>query len=519
MRGRWLLVGLTWLVLLGLGAALYRFVLAPRSERQLLDETSSARRTDGGRELKLALDAFSGYCLFRSDALRTALELRGIGLECVDDGADYALRLRRLDSGELPVAVFTIDALIKACADLGKLPGTIVMLVDESRGADALLAHRSQVPDLDALNRTDARIVTVAGSPGETLSRVVRNTFNLSQLPMTGWSYLDTAAQVERQLTIDGAVKPYAYALWEPYVSNALAQPNVIRLADSSKFKGCIVDVLVVQREFLRDRADDVLELIEAYQRALFAVRQRPAGMTEVVLADARRQNLTLTAAQAEQLCRGLWWKNTSENYGHLGIRTGPEAGGLQPLETMISNLIRVLLATGAIARDPTDGQPNILYYDRLFSQLAAKNFHPAEAGAAATSEAIRVESELRALSEAEWEQLLPVGTLTVERIVFPRGAATLLPQSEAVLRQIAQTLADCPQYYLRVNGQVAAASAADPAVDAMNRELALRRAAAAVEYLRQTGVSAARMHATQTSSRANSEQYTVTFLLCQLPF
>ena len=53
--------------------------------------------------------------------------------DLVDDGADYSQRIEALQSGEIQLAAFTIDALITASAELGELPATIVALIDETR--------------------------------------------------------------------------------------------------------------------------------------------------------------------------------------------------------------------------------------------------------------------------------------------------------------------------------------------------------------------------------------------------
>ena len=47
-----------------------------------------------GNKLRLALDSFSGYCIFRSDEFKKKLADQGVDFECVDDNADYAARMK-----------------------------------------------------------------------------------------------------------------------------------------------------------------------------------------------------------------------------------------------------------------------------------------------------------------------------------------------------------------------------------------------------------------------------------------
>ncbi len=51
------------------------------------------------------------------------------------------------------MAAFPIDALLTASAARKSAPATIVALIDETRGADAVLAYRERFPNIDSLNK------------------------------------------------------------------------------------------------------------------------------------------------------------------------------------------------------------------------------------------------------------------------------------------------------------------------------------------------------------------------------
>ncbi len=83
-------------------------------------------------------------------SMPTPKRLRSTGyvLNCDDDKADYAKRMQRLKGGELQFAVATIDAYLLNGAP-NAFPGTIVAVIDESKGGDAIVAppaHRSLPP-------------------------------------------------------------------------------------------------------------------------------------------------------------------------------------------------------------------------------------------------------------------------------------------------------------------------------------------------------------------------------------
>jgi outer membrane protein OmpA-like peptidoglycan-associated protein len=143
-------------------------------------------------------------------------------------------------------------------------------------------------------------------------------------------------------------------------------------------------------------------------------------------------------------------------------------------------------LRTGGIARDPTDGMPNKLFYDRALAQLHQADFHPG-----LTAE-LRSEGdhELPPLSDADWQQLQPWGTLRVEPLVFARGTNRLTEQSEVELNALIDTLHNWPRHYVLVRGN---ASRAGTDLEA-NRKLALQRAEAVAKYLQDRGISPVRI-------------------------
>ncbi|MEZ6117579.1 MAG: hypothetical protein R3C28_13535 [Pirellulaceae bacterium] len=98
-----------------------------------------------------------------------------------DDQADYRARLEGLKSGKYDMATFTIDALIKASAELNDVPAVIVSIIDETSGADAIVGNKQTFPNVDALNRPNVQFVLTSDSPSETLARVVTN-FQLNQI-------------------------------------------------------------------------------------------------------------------------------------------------------------------------------------------------------------------------------------------------------------------------------------------------------------------------------------------------
>src|SRR5262249_29868650 len=219
---------------------------------------------------KLAIDSFSGYSVFRSEEFRAKLTARSnIKLHLADDRADYKKRIETLKSGETPLAVFTLDALINNSALFGTPPATVVMVIDETRGADAMVSYKSALPSIDAMNRPDLKIVLTPDSPSETLARLVRSEFKLPKLPRECFVAASDAEDVYKRFKEADPKDPKAFVLWEPFVSKLLKEhPQAHILIDSSRFSGYIVDVLVVEKEFLKKNREDVEAIVQAYFEA-----------------------------------------------------------------------------------------------------------------------------------------------------------------------------------------------------------------------------------------------------------
>jgi hypothetical protein len=195
--------------------------------------------------------------------------------------------------------------------------------------------------------------------------------FNLPGLA-EGWAVeADGARAVFNHLRAAKPGERKAFVLWEPYVSKALEQPGVQVLLDTSKLQGYVVDVLVAQREFLRDHPDKVKAVVEAYCRAAYAYSQRPDGLLQLVREDARSTGAeSLDEAQARQVMQGIRWKNTLENYAHFGLATAPADRGVPHLEDIVDNIVDVLVKTKALPADPVAGKHTTLFYNEILVEL-----------------------------------------------------------------------------------------------------------------------------------------------------
>lgn len=562
---RWFGVALLWLFLIAIAGGGYMLIVQPylndkhvyseyraqyvklAADAQLrgfanvpkLDESDSGARHQaavdalrvlltGGvtitEPITIAMDSFSGYAILRTDAFRNELANQGLKLKLADDGADYAKRLLALRDGRVQMATFPIDAYIKASAELGESPATIVFVIDETVGADAMVAYAAGIPTIDALNSPDTMFVVTPNSPSETLARVVMASFELPKLRVDPFVRASGAAEVLAALKKSKPNEKKAFILWEPYVTQALRVPGTHVLLDSGDFRGYIVDVIVARREFVLEHPERIRSVCEGYFRAAYQVRQQTGGFKSLVEVDSKALGLSLTPEQSEHLVNGVWWKNTTENYAHFGLQSGAPSSGtrgnVSRIEDSIRAIVSVLLRTGGITRDPTQGNPASIVYSAALKGMLESGFHPAGLiGQAASPEAMRSIGELQALTPAAWDTLAPVGRLQVERIVFARGTGTLTEHGKLALDRLADVLASFPRYYVTIRGSARSDGDAEA-----NRALAELRANAAAGYLKSKGIEVIRLRVVAASPETglagtSGEAQTVTFTVGQVPF
>lgn len=497
---------MVWLVILTICVLLYRLWWKPtevakqqQHQQEVVDATSSSHSYQ--YTIKLGLDGFSGYALLRSPELASQLRKARIKLEPVDDGANYTERMNALADGRLQMAAFPIDALLTAAASRKVLPATVVAIIDETRGADAILAYKERYPNIDSLNRSDTRFVLVGGSPSETLFRVLLHDFKLDQVSPKSIMPVASGDDVLKRYRSATPGGNEVFVTWEPYISQMKSNDAMSVLLDTSKQSGYIVDALVVSRDFLFKNEAVVKQVLEEYFRVLYNTNEKNQ-LVELIEADAKTTGSPITRAQATDLVKGIQWKNTQENFAHFGL----VSAAVPQVEDMFDRVKRVLVETKAFPNESADIDGTKLFTERVLRLLSESGFHPG-----ISMEEVRGGTALPQLTDAQWEKLAPVGTLSSPPLVFARGRAQLTEASQLVLDELVDKLASWPSYYVRVVGN--AGSVGDVEV---NKRLAAQRAASAVEYLQAKGVPAQRLKAV---TGAGTGEMSVNFVFGQMPY
>ncbi len=512
-----ILAAFVWLIVLAIGVSIWKLVIDPvrtksktESAKQQADMAkkqaeAAVAATSGtsrfSQEIAIGLDSFSGYAIFRTTEFQNQLANRGIKLKLVEDAPDYTARAAALEKGTLQFALFPADALLKTFSKLEYPPATIIAIIDETRGADAMLAYKKRFENVDRLNSPDVRFVLVGDSPSETLARVVIQDFGLNQVSKDAIVSLASPEKLIERYQNAAPSTNDVYVVWEPFVSQMLKNDALHVLTDSSKFTGYIVDTLVVNRDFLLKHEPVAEAVLESYFTSLFNYRDA-IKLSQLMLADAKLTKLQIEPEQAAKMVQGIQWKNTQENFAHFGLRQG----AIIHIENILDRISKVLVSTGAMNREPVDGKWNRLYFDRPMKQIMSRNFYPG-----VQSEAIREELALKDLPEKQWLELISVGTLSVPELVFSRGSSNLTDRSQLILKELAERLQAWPQYYLMIRGN--ASNLGD--VEA-NKQLAAKRAQGALQYLESAGIPKQRMRTIPSDITGETR---VTFGVGEIPY
>ncbi len=341
----------------------------------------------------------------------------------------------------------------------------------------------------------------VGGSPSETLFRILLHDFKLDQLTPKSIVSVASGEELLKRYRNASPTGNEVFVTWEPFVSQMKANEAVSVLLDTSKQSGYIVDALVVSRDFLIKNEPVVRQIVEAYFRVLYDANDKNK-LVDMVEADAKAIGSPITKAQAAELVKGIQWKNTQENLAHFGLT----AASVPAVEDMMDRVKRVLAETKAFTTDPTAIDTSKLFTERVLRLLSESGFHPGT-----TYEEVRGGAALPQLTDAQWDKLAPVGTLSSPPLVFARGRAQLTEASQVVLDELVDKLVSWPTYYVKVVGNAGSIGDAE-----VNRKLAQQRATSAVEYLLSKGVQAERLKAVTGSGVG---EMSVNFVFGQMPY
>ncbi|MCB1861240.1 MAG: OmpA family protein [Gammaproteobacteria bacterium] len=455
--------------LLGILAAKYLLPIFQESQQR---STSDAVSTKGS--LNIGMDNWVGYFPLCSQQMQARMRHAGYVLGCENDNADYQERFKRLKAGKLQFAVATVDSYLLNAKPLD-FPGTIVAVIDESKGGDAIVARKNAVASLDELRgKGGLKVAFTPDSPSAHLLKAIGSHFDIARLKSSSgpWQLPTNGSEEALQQLLSG--KADVAVLWEPDVTRALSHAGIVKLMGTEDTDRLIVDILVVNRAFSQDHPEAVRELLDNYFQVLKEYKERPEELREEVV-----EVMDLDAAQVHPMLKGVAWAGLNEN-GAIWFGISPHGAITdEGIVETIDSVIKILQESGDFKENPLpDGDPYRITNRQFISELYAARSSTTVSGPtrAGTGSLDRAFAPLDAKG---WARLKEVGTLKVDPIGFQSGTSQLAFEGKLVLDRAAERIKHYPNFRLLVKGHTGLRGD-----DAANRRLSQERADSVTRYL-----------------------------------
>lgn len=450
--------------LLILGTKFALPILRDTLERQ----TSDAAATKGS--LRVGMDSWIGYYPLCSAEMAKRMRTHGYLMRCEDDKADYSSRFTRLKEGDFDFVVATVDSYVLNGAR-HDFPGVIIAVLDESKGGDAIVARRSVVANLEDLKRQNGiRIAYTPASPSEHLMKAIATHFDVPALKQGDQSARIVADGSADALAKLKAGKADVAVLWEPDVSRALGDPEIVKLIGTEDTDKLIVDVLLASRRILQEKPEAAQTLLDQYFQTLSFYDENPEQ-----LRDGVKDATDLPTEQVSAMLQGVAWATLNDNGAQWFGVTPSGLPGEEGLVDAISSAVSILTNVGDFKHNPL---PNEDPY-RITNRQFVASLYLAQGGKELASGENALSRPFKPLDDKGWGRLKEIGTLKVEAIGFSRGASALDEEGRATLDRIAQRLRHYPNYRVLVNGHTGIGG--DPQA---NIALSKQRAQAVAEYM-----------------------------------
>jgi outer membrane protein OmpA-like peptidoglycan-associated protein/ABC-type nitrate/sulfonate/bicarbonate transport system substrate-binding protein len=420
--------------------------------------------------LRVGTDNWIGYFPLCSPGMKRNLRQAGYQLQCVDDQADYPSRFKKLGKGELQFAVATVDSYLLN-GQRADYPATIIMVLDESKGGDAIVGRRSVFATMDDLkNKKGHKIAFTPSSPSEYLLKAMSNHFGLPFF--TGkdsekWAVKTSGSEEALQKLQHGDVD--AAVLWEPDVSRALASPDFVKLIGTEDTARLIVDVLLVERRYSTDHPEAVQALVTAYFQTLHEYMQDPLSLQRDI-----KKKTDLNKSQINSMLEGVEWVTAGENNAvwFIGDRAGVK--DVDGLVEVINYGLKILQSSGDLRSNPLPGGDPYRITNRHFVQALAGS---SQSGTSQSADSLT--RSFSPLTAGEWANLKKIGTLKVDPIPFRRSTSLFDQTGREIIDAAANKLRRYPNFRIMIEGHTGLSGDQQA-----NLDLSAARAKAVAAYL-----------------------------------
>jgi NitT/TauT family transport system substrate-binding protein len=231
-------------------------------------------------ELRIGINAWPGYeYLTLANQLGyyadQGLAVKLIPFQTLADGR------RAFEKGHIDIMAGTLMEFYTA-REISGINPVVFLVADFSNGGDMLLAHKN-IPDVASLK--GKKIGLEAGSVDVLTAADALASANLSfndvilvPLPQPNNIKALLAGNIDAAQT------------YPPFATKALANPNIIRLFDTSQTPGNIIDLIFARGSILDERKQDLAKVANAFERA---IQYQNNHYEDAIARMAKREGLT----------------------------------------------------------------------------------------------------------------------------------------------------------------------------------------------------------------------------------
>lgn len=244
--------------------------------------------------------------------------------------ASNAASLMALAAGRVEAAALTLDEFLVARE--GQIDLRVIMVFDESAGADVVMAR----PNITQPELLRGRRIGVEDSANGAL--MLSRTLDVAGLRAEDVIKVPISGPMQVNSYASGQVD--AIVSFEPFASQ-LARLGAVRLLDSRRFPGAIVDVLVARSSALANSPGQFRQMLAGYFQALVMLRTDPAQAHALMV-----PTLGINAQELTQALLGVHMMSLADNRALLG----GAASGLRPMAQSVAAL---MLRSGLLTAIP----------------------------------------------------------------------------------------------------------------------------------------------------------------------
>lgn len=431
------------IILSVVGIFAYKFI-SPYFIKKQAFQTSDAKDTKG--TIRIALDSWIGYFVIQSPVFKKLMRDSKYSIEIIDDDANYAERMNKLKSGKIDIAVATIDSyLLNGVKE--NFPATIIALIDESKGGDAIVAWESKIDKIEKLKTiTDYKIAFTPDSPSEHLLKSIGVHFDIPLLldKNGSWKVKTKGAKDAYKKLINKKVD--VAVLWEPHVTDAVSKDGIIKILGSEDTEKLIVDILLVNRMYAKKNFDIVTILLSNYFKALEIYNSDKDKLKQDIV---KTTNSTLK--NVNTMLKGVEWIDLADNAKWFGFIEEKQYKEKELVEA-IESTIDILIQNQDFVNNPLpNNDVNTIINSGFIKNLINSNGN--EIDYSDTEQINSLSKKFSRLSEEEWNKLKEIGILKVRPINFMSGTSKLIAEGKLQIDEIIENLEHYPNFRILIKG------------------------------------------------------------------